>query len=231
MGLKYAAITTFPDEPPEMVENFRKHWPIPLYTVNDEELLEKSEILREFHRRCLFPAMTGYVGGRYNYNYDAIRFAWKVFAITTFDEDVDVLFWVDADTHTHADVPMEFVESILPDDCYTAAFNRSNMYTECGFVAYRVSGNVHKLFTRAWETLYQSGDIFALPQWHDCAGYDALCASLSGTHNLSEHDCMHPIINSRFGAYIDHRKGGRKDGGSTSADLVVPREEEYWKGR
>jgi len=169
-----------------------------------------------------------------DYKMDAIRFCYKICAKThlMLDCDYDYVFWVDADTYTHADVPMEFVESILPDDCYTAYFGRSNMHSECGFVAYRVNCPEHKMFMNAWESLYRTGALFALPQWHDCAGYDYLRETLGvPSRNLTEVDCMHPIINSEFGKYVDHKKGARKESGSVLSDLHVGREEEYWTRR
>ena len=40
----------------------------------------------------------------------------------------------------------------------------------------------------------------------------------------------HPLINSEWGAYLDHLKGGRKaQGRSKDRDLLVPRTEAYWK--
>jgi len=39
----------------------------------------------------------------------------------------------------------------------------------------------------------------------------------------------HPLINSMWGAYLDHLKGGRKAlGKSKRTDLLVPRTEPYW---
>ena len=39
----------------------------------------------------------------------------------------------------------------------------------------------------------------------------------------------HPLINSEWGAYLDHLKGSRKDSGrSKLTDLKVKRTEAYW---
>jgi hypothetical protein len=39
----------------------------------------------------------------------------------------------------------------------------------------------------------------------------------------------HPLINSEWGAWLDHLKGGRKDlGKSKRTDLLVQRTEAYW---
>jgi hypothetical protein len=40
----------------------------------------------------------------------------------------------------------------------------------------------------------------------------------------------HPLINSQWGAYLDHLKGDRKTAGrSKLSDLKVKRTEAYWK--
>ena len=40
----------------------------------------------------------------------------------------------------------------------------------------------------------------------------------------------HPLINSEWGAWLDHLKGARKDlGRSKRVDLKVPRTEAYWQ--
>jgi hypothetical protein len=39
----------------------------------------------------------------------------------------------------------------------------------------------------------------------------------------------HPLINTAWGAYLDHLKGRRKDSGRSQAkDLLRPRSEPYW---
>ena len=40
----------------------------------------------------------------------------------------------------------------------------------------------------------------------------------------------HPLINSVWGAYLDHLKGARKNNGkSLRTDLIKPRTESYWR--
>jgi hypothetical protein len=39
----------------------------------------------------------------------------------------------------------------------------------------------------------------------------------------------HPLINTAWGAYLDHLKGKRKETGRSAAkDLIQPRSESYW---
>jgi len=40
----------------------------------------------------------------------------------------------------------------------------------------------------------------------------------------------HPLINSAWGAWLDHLKGARKSlGRSRAQDLIQPRSESYWQ--
>jgi hypothetical protein len=75
--------------------------------------------------------------------------------------------------------------------------------------------------------------IFQLDEWHDSFVFDAV----RKLHPLVELDWSkglitgegHPLINSAWGAYLDHLKGKRKEyGKSLTTDLVVNRNEGYW---
>lgn len=216
----YAAVTTCSDAMFEtfgrkMQESWAAHWPIELTLIREGRLLELSRGLREFRARAGLPVFAGCINGEYHYRMDALRFAWKVFAILDGGVQADVLFWVDADTVTTKDVPMSFVEGLLPDDCYTACLRRSHMYTEGGFVAYRRTHKAHEPFMAAWRYLYDTGSLFLLPEWHDCYTYDQVrlameAADLVKTHNLTPPEAMddlHPFDRSPLAEYMTHHKG------------------------
>jgi hypothetical protein len=91
-------------------------------------------------------------------------------------------------------------------------------------------------FLREFQRMYDDADngIFTLSEWHDSFVFDAVRKN----HNLRELDWSghlitgegHPLINSEWGAYLDHLKGDRKDlGRSKSNDLKIKRTEAYWK--
>jgi len=100
--------------------------------------------------------------------------------------------------------------------------------------------NLHSQRTRDFLTQFQryyddaEQGIFTLAEWHDSFVFDAVRAH----HALVELDWSsdlvtgegHPLINSEWGAYLDHLKGDRKDlGRSRRTDLKVPRTEAYWQ--
>jgi len=78
--------------------------------------------------------------------------------------------------------------------------------------------------------------IFTLAEWHDSFVFDAVrikfrtqMKELNWSANIIKGE-GHPLINSEWGAYLDHLKGDRKDlGRSKSTDLKVKRAERYWK--
>jgi len=101
-----------------------------------------------------------------------------------------------------------------------------------------------KEFQRAYDDAEGKGGIFSMAEWHDSYVFDCV---KSRVPNLRQHDWAaslqdlrpragmsrgegHPLINSDWGAYLDHLKGGRKElGKSKRDDLKVNRNEPYWQ--
>lgn len=183
-----------------------------------------------------FGVMSGRIGNRYNINMDA-RMCRKAFmqahAIKQFGGKV---FWIDADTITHSKVPETFLDDVLPDDKLCCYLGRDWMYTESGFLGFNADHPLCESFMRTYLQIFISGAIFTQPGWHDCYGFDAARkihrADADAFADLAKdlpEGTMHPFVNTILGAYMDHRKGPRKEGKSTDADLVVARNEPYWK--
>ena len=93
-----------------------------------------------------------------------------------------------------------------------------------------------QIFLQKFQSMYDLAEtgIFTLDEWHDSFVFDAVRMQTS----LNELDWSghiitgegHPLINSEWGAYLDHLKGKRKDyGKSLSTDLKVKRQEGYWQ--
>jgi hypothetical protein len=96
------------------------------------------------------------------------------------------------------------------------------------------SANV-KRFLADFQRYYDDAEqgIFLLDEWHDSFVFDVVRQN----HALRELDWSghlikgegHPLINSEWGAYLDHLKGDRKNlGRSKDKDLLVKRHEVYW---
>ena len=86
------------------------------------------------------PHHRGMVDGKYNYRFDAVKFAHKIAAIGAAAEsdDCDVLLWIDADVITHAQVTTEWLDRLLPLSATIAMIEREKKYPECGFMMFRL---------------------------------------------------------------------------------------------
>ena len=91
-------------------------------------------------------------------------------------------------------------------------------------------------FLQNFQCMYDDAErgIFTLIEWHDSFVFDIVRKK----HQLKELDWSghiiagegHPLINSAWGAYLDHLKGSRKDQGrSKLSDLKIQRTEAYWQ--
>jgi hypothetical protein len=173
------------------------------------------------------------------FKWDAIRFAHKVYAI--FDcarnTDADVLFWMDADTVCHSLITLETVKKFCPESIDLGFLGREGKYTECGLYSMNLRSPAVQQFLKEFQRMYDNAEngIFQLDEWHDSFVFDVVRTKFKG--QLKEYNWSqgivkgegHPLINSEWGAYLDHLKGDRKTlGRSKSSDLKIQRKETYW---
>jgi len=238
----------------KLVESFDKHWPRryellalgencdvlrPSIRVLAGELERASNGLTEFKARHRFnPGANGRFGASYYYVFDGVKWSHKVFAVEAAANctDAEFVIYIDSDIVTFADVPIDFLESLVPDDADVAYLPRQNMYSECSFVIYRQRNSMVRGFIFEHAEMYRKDILFQLQGWTDCHAFDFLVrkysrAGLLKFHNINEGVPMssHPFINGPLGRYMDHMKGARKASGkSYESDLVVERTEKYW---
>lgn len=254
----YHGVTTFHAEGfekhgKEFIESFERHWPPetklwvmaenchPPQTdkVQVRDLLTSCPALVEFKQRhASNPGARGRFGRFYDYQLDSIRWSHKVYAVEAAAEfsGADILIYVDADIVCFQDMPLAFLNSLMPESADIGFMPRKRMYSECSFVLYRIKRPEVRNFIREHSSYYTNDKIFSLPRWTDCHIFDRLVQEYSrdkrlNFYNLNEGipDSMHPFINGPLGGYMDHLKGARKDGGqSYSSDLIVKRDEAYW---
>ena len=124
-------------------------------------------------------------------------------------------FWVDADCVIFRKPSHDFLRRLIPGSCYLGSFQRPS-YVETGFWGVRADHPEHQDFMRFLKAVYTSGQIFKLPQWHDCFALDYtrekfadVAKAVDLTKTLGGKG-SHPIATSELGRYIDHAKGGRK---------------------
>jgi hypothetical protein len=168
----------------------------------------------------------------------AVRFSYKTFSIINacLNKVADYVIWLDADTLTHTDVTIDFLESIVDDNKYLTYLGRENNYSECGFVIYNTNHPCNDAFMSRWKMEYTHDGVFSYPQWHDSYVFDQIrklfeSDKLISNINLTPwgKDYDHVFINSVLGEYMDHMKGPRKDTGSSNkSDLFVEKKAKYW---
>lgn len=232
----------------EFIRTFLEHWPksvrLTVYYEGDEfdfdeglswRPIEEVEHYKDFMESLRFPIMHGIVGEKYDINFDA-RMCRKVLiqchALKKYGGKV---FWLDADSITHTDVPVSFLDEMLPDEYFNCYLGRDGWYyTESGFIGFNADHPIAGSFMNAYVSIPLTGVIFTQQGWHDCYAFDAIrhmCKKPEAFKNLAEwlpKGTMHPFVNSRVGDFIDHKKGLRKESRSTQADLVVKKEGAYW---
>jgi hypothetical protein len=213
------------------------------------DLCESSPALVTFKQRwSRVPYATGDVSGDpvrskrsdsgKGFKWDAVRFSHKVYAIFHCAQNfnTDWLLWMDADTVCHSAISEAVLHELCPDTAELCFLGRRNKFSECGLYAMRITSPAVKNFLADFQNFYDNAEsgIFTLAEWHDSFVFDAVRAR----HSLAQVDWSghlvtgegHPLINSAWGAYLDHLKGKRKTTGrSMHKDLFVKRSEAYWK--
>jgi hypothetical protein len=143
---------------------------------------------------------------------------------------------MDADTICHSPIAMSDIFRLIPADKDVCFLGRKGKFSECGLYSMNLRSPAVQQFLQKFQWMYDNAEqgIFTLDEWHDSFVFDAA----RKTVKLNELDWSshiitgegHPLINSEWGAWLDHLKGGRKTlGQSKREDLKVKRTEPYWQ--
>ena len=182
------------------------------------------------------------------FKWDAVKFAHKVYAIFACAEHcaTDTMIWMDADTICHSTITMQDIHTLIPTDMDLCYLGRKGKYSECGLYAMNLKSSRTKDFLKEFQRVYDQAEsgIFLMEEWHDSFVFDRVRERFPQLQQLDWaahlHDIRpnpknskgegHPLINSRWGAWLDHLKGARKKTGrSHQDDLKVNRTESYWR--
>jgi hypothetical protein len=182
------------------------------------------------------------------FKWHAVRFAHKVYSIfdCAKETDADILIWMDADTICHSPITMQDLYRMIPADSELCYLGRKGKYSECGLYSMNLRSANVQAFLKEFQRFYDQAEqgIFQLAEWHDSFVFDAVRVKFPQMRQLDWaahlHDIRprlgssqgegHPLINSEWGAWLDHLKGGRKNlGRSKREDLKVHRTEAYWR--
>jgi hypothetical protein len=145
---------------------------------------------------------------------------------------------MDADNVCHSPISLDTVKKFCPPNIDLGFLGRDGKYTECGLYSMNLRSPVVQNFLSEFQHMYDDADrgIFTLAEWHDSFVFDAVRTKFRD--RLKELNWSagiisgegHPLINSEWGAYLDHLKGDRKTAGrSNPKDLKVQRTEKYWR--
>lgn len=171
------------------------------------------------------------------FKWDAVRFSNKVYAVYNCSKicDTDWLVWMDADNYCHSPISTNELENFFPKNRDLCYLGRKNKFSECGLYGINLRSQSALKFLQDFVDHYNHAEqgIFLMDEWHDSFVFD----EVRKKHQLSELNWSeglvtgegHPLINSAWGAYLDHLKGNRKHlGHSKKQDLLINRKEDYW---
>jgi hypothetical protein len=266
--MKYTVITSFHQDGlkqygQKMVRTFENCWPtevdLVVCTENCEpeitrtntriyDLLSLSANCRAFvERHRNNPMAHGQAGPpevfnpRKAFRWNAVRFAYKVFSVALAANNTSSgwLIWIDADTHTHSPVSVEWLTQVCPQDAMITYLGRGEKYhSECGWVAYNLDHPETRNFIQDFVGMYNTDRIFDEREWHDSYIWDVIRKRYQDSNkffnlNPSYNDkglAGHPFINSELGRYMDHVKGDRKEyGHSKPKEVVSHPDHPYWQ--
>ena len=220
------------------------------------DLCKEQPVLKEFiERNKNNSRLTKWQPQQYKFEYDAIRFSYKVFAcIDAYQKTKpDMLWFLDADIITFEKIPMSWLEHIIPDSAFTAYLGRPKKgFSETGYYAFNTVHKYAKEFFERWEQYYaedlffniQKGFLnhFPIAGYTDSFTFDAVRLEMEQAGKIKNEDlndgrwsggrkARHPFINSELGQYMDHMKGYERKAqmSSRKRDLTTKQTHSYWK--
>ena len=220
------------------------------------DLCKEQPVLKEFiERNKNNTRLTKWQPQQYKFEYDAIRFSYKVFAcIDAYQKTKpDMLWFLDADIITFEKIPMSWLEHIIPDTAFTSYLGRPKKgFSETGYYAFNTNHKYATEFFERWEQYYaedlffniQKGFLnhFPIAGYTDSFTFDAVRLEMEQAGKIKNEDlndgrwsgdrkARHPFINSELGQYMDHMKGyeRKEQMSSRKRDLTTKQTHSYWK--
>ena len=220
------------------------------------DLCKEQPVLKEFiERNKNNSRLTKWQPQQYKFEYDAIRFSYKVFACIDAYQKTrpDMLWFLDADIVTFEKIPMSWLEHIIPDTAFTSYLGRPKKgFSETGYYAFNTNHKYANEFFKRWEQYYaedlffniQKGFLnhFPIAGYTDSFTFDAVRLEMEQAGKIKNEDlndgrwsggrkARHPFINSELGQYMDHMKGYERKAqmSSRKRDLTTKQTHSYWK--
>ena len=207
----------------EMVETFLKHWEgfdlwcyvnggipeelaaLPVRTIDH---YSSDHFLEDFQRTYLsatHPLI--WRDGRYEYRWDACRFAHKVCAL---DDATQLtrgdLVWLDADVISHAHVTPSDIRSLTEEYHDAAYLGRQGFSPEAGFLWLNLEKEGGGI-VRDVHRYYRTGKIFDEPEWHDAYLFGKVLPRYASCNLTAGINGKHVWPESPLGKFCSHLKG------------------------
>ena len=243
----HAKILYYPDDMSQQIDLPRTEY---------FDLCKEQPVLKEFiERNKDNQRLTKWQPQQYKFEYDAIRFSYKVFAcIDAYQKTKpDMLWFLDADIVTFEKIPMSWLEHIIPDRAFTSYLGRPKKgFSETGYYAFNTAHKYADEFFERWQQYYaedlffniQKGFLnhFPIAGYTDSFTFDAVRIEMEQAGKIKNEDlndgrwagsrkARHPFINSELGQYMDHMKGYDRKAqmSSKKRDLTTKQTHPYWK--
>ncbi len=243
----HAKILYYPDDMSQQIDLPRTQY---------FDLCKEQPVLKEFiERNKDNQRLTKWQPQQYKFEYDAIRFSYKVFAcIDAYQKTKpDMPWFLDADIVTFEKIPMSWLEHIIPDRAFTSYLGRPKKgFSETGYYAFNTAHKYADEFFERWQQYYaedlffniQKGFLnhFPIAGYTDSFTFDAVRIEMEQAGKIKNEDlndgrwagsrkARHPFINSELGQYMDHMKGYDRKAqmSSKKRDLTTKQTHPYWK--
>jgi hypothetical protein len=139
----------------------------------------------------------------------------------------------------HTPITKQFINSQMPSTVGLAYLGRAKKFSECGLYGMNLNDPITRIWLKEFQLAYDSGRLMTMSEWNDCWVFDQTrkevqaanpqWRQLNWSESFPKQGEGHPLINTPWGAYLDHLKGNRKTTGKSSMqDLIKPRTEQYW---
>ena len=199
------------------IDTFWKHWKVPL-TIYSEDQIDDDRF--EIRNSLEDPELVEFLKDAPEhqfYQWNARKFAYKVFAITGHERDTDWLIWLDADVVTCSEITPAFLSKVCRGRFGSYLGREEWHHSECGWVAYHLPDAGP--FLDRLRDIYTSGEIYSHLEYHDSYLFDRVREEFPDWHNLSEGiKGMHVWDESPLGEKMKHLKGPLRKQGKTGTD-------------
>lgn len=239
--MTFSVVTTFSPKGYEvygshMIETFAAFWPddVKLHVYYEGDKPSDASDRAEWH--CLdydrdrerFMAEHSDLNPK-DYRQCPVRYSHKVFAMTGAPRETDHLIWLDSDCETFAPVkPLHLNEICAGLGKVGSYLGRPYArHSETGFLSFRMN-NSGDDFLDEFRRVYTSGELFELPELHDCMAFDFLRRRYERSGHRFSNICkgahgLRVFEQSPLKNFIQHHKGAvRKE--NTYGDHMIPGE-------